>query len=121
MNLWNMFLTIVVIIAIDFPWLYFGSSMSGPMIKSIQGSDISLRWFPAFMVYVAVAYLVHLPKTNMEAFLLGLCVYGVYDGTNYASLKNYTLTFAVLDTLWGGTLFVLVHNALQYFKIKTLN
>jgi len=118
MNLLHGFYTILIIIAIDLPWLYFGSSMSGPMIKAIQGSDISLRWIPALLVYVAVAYLVHLPKTNMEAFLLGLCVYGVYDGTNYASLKDYTLTFAILDTLWGGTLFVLVHNALQYFKIK---
>lgn len=120
MNLWNTFLTLVIIIAVDLPWLYFGSNMSGAMIKSIQGSDISIRWIPSICVYIAVAYLVYLPKTNTEAFLLGLCVYGVYDGTNYATFKNYTMSFAILDSLWGGTLFLIVHNVLQYFKIKTL-
>lgn len=33
--------------------------------------------------------------------LLGFCLYGFYDLTNMATLKGYTLSLTVLDTLWG--------------------
>ena len=34
--------------------------------------------------------------------LFGWILFGVYDFTNYSTLKNYPLIFAVVDTLWGG-------------------
>ncbi|MDE3157076.1 MAG: DUF2177 family protein [Acidobacteriota bacterium] len=33
--------------------------------------------------------------------LLGLVVYGVYDFTNYSTLRDWPLTLAVVDTAWG--------------------
>ena len=42
-----------------------------------------------------------------DAFLLGVLIYGVYDFTNYATLKKWTLAFSIKDTLWGGTVFTL--------------
>jgi len=56
------------------------------------------------MVYLLLAYLLTVPRTVEEAFLLGAATYGVYDATNYATLKNYSPVFAVADTLWGGIL-----------------
>jgi uncharacterized membrane protein len=41
----------------------------------------------------------------LNAFLLGLVIYGVYASTNYAILKKWRPTLAVADTLWGGILF----------------
>jgi uncharacterized membrane protein len=84
------------------------------MVRKIQGKDIELKAGPAIVVYFALAYLALLPKTAMEAFLLGLCVYAVYDFTNLATLANYDWRFAVADSLWGGILFTIVHYALTY-------
>lgn len=113
----NYILTVLLLIAVDLPWLLLGSKMSKAMILSIQGSELKMRWAPGLLVYVALAYLIHLPKSSLDAFLLGLCTYAVYDFTNLATLNNYSLRFAIMDSLWGGTLFVIVYNLLKYFKI----
>jgi len=113
----NYIVTILLLIAVDLPWLALGSKTSKGMILSIQGSELKMRWLPGLLVYVALAYLIHLPKSSLEAFLLGLSTYAVYDFTNYATLTNYSLQFAVMDSLWGGTLFVIVHNLLKTFNM----
>jgi uncharacterized membrane protein len=117
MNFLNYLATIAIIIVVDLPWLMLGSKTSKAMILSIQGSELTIRWFAALVVYFALAYLAHLPKDNTEAFLLGLCIYAVYDFTNYSTLKNYSLKFAVMDSLWGGVLFVIVFNILKWLKL----
>ncbi len=40
--------------------------------------------------------------------LLGLIVYGVFDLTNLAILKNYPVPFVVADVAWGATVFGMV-------------
>lgn len=111
----NYLLAILLFIAVDSVWLYMGYSLSSRMIQNIQGSPISIRILPALLVYVALAYLVSIPKNSKDAFLLGLTVYGVYDLTNYATLKNYTVQFAIMDTIWGGILMSSVWNLLKFF------
>ena len=37
----------------------------------------------------------------IKGCILGLIMYGVYDGTNLATLNNYGLKEAILDTMWG--------------------
>ncbi len=44
----------------------------------------------------------------LESFYLGIFVYGIYDLTTMAILKNWKWYTVVMDTLWGGILFVLV-------------
>ena len=36
--------------------------------------------------------------------LLGLLAYGTYEFTNFATLRDWTPTQVVVDTLWGGVL-----------------
>ena len=105
--------TAALIAVLDLPWLFLSNTFSSGMIRKIQGSDLELRLEPAVVVYFALAYLAQLPKTYVEAFLLGLCVYAVYDFTNLSILKAYDWRFAVLDSLWGGILFTIVFHGLK--------
>jgi uncharacterized membrane protein len=41
----------------------------------------------------------------MEAALLGLVIYGVFDTVNYAIFSKYDLIIALKDAFWGATLF----------------
>jgi uncharacterized membrane protein len=107
-----------IIILVDLPWLVLGSKYSSSMIKDIQNSDLSVKWIPSIIVYIALSYLALLPKNNLEAFLLGSAIYAVYDFTNLATLNNYKTMFAVGDSLWGGVLFVTVFNVLKWLKIN---
>ena len=63
----------------------------------------------AYLLLVAGLYffIIKDRKNIIYAFLFGLFVYGVYDLTNYATLKNWTLEFVLKDTLWGGIVFAL--------------
>jgi uncharacterized membrane protein len=46
--------------------------------------------------------------------LFGLIVYGVYNGTNYATFTDYPLSTAAIDTLWGTFASALVSAVISY-------
>ena len=78
----------------------------------IQKSDITFKPLGAVICYVFLIFLldhfiISKNKSIFEAFMLGLCVYGVYGSTNYAVINDYPLKLMVTDTLWGGVLFAL--------------
>jgi uncharacterized membrane protein len=90
---------------IDAPWLYFTSTESLAMFKKIQGVPVRISIAPTIVVYIALAYLLIQQTSVYGAFLNGMAVYAVYDFTNLAIFKDYTLKMALMDTAWGGVLF----------------
>ena len=115
MNAQSLLLTALLALAIDIPWLYANLEWSGAVIRGIQGSAIKLRFAPAILVYIAIAYLVLKCSSPTEAALTGMAAYAIYDFTNYSTLTNYPLAFAVSDTLWGGALFWLIFTVRSSF------
>ena len=94
---------------IDLPYLYTVGPWAQSLFKVVQGgAPFQLRWSAALPVYLALAYLVSLSKSTVEAAAIGAATYAVYDFTNYATLTKYDINFAIVDTIWGGTLFALV-------------
>jgi len=43
-------------------------------------------------------------STFLIGSLFGFTVYGIYDFTNHAVMKNWPLTVSVLDIIWGSFL-----------------
>jgi uncharacterized membrane protein len=41
----------------------------------------------------------------LDAFLLGVMVYGVFETTSFVMFDNWTVPIILMDTLWGGVLF----------------
>ena len=108
-------LAFVLLLLVDFLYL---SVIGGPavrMFEAIQGSKVTFNYAAAAIVYVALAYLVTRPsiKSVAEAATIGAATYAVYDFTNLAIFRNYTVKFAMIDTAWGGALFAIVHLLLQ--------
>lgn len=70
-----------------------------------------VRWLPAALFYFGYpAALVVLalwppgqPRSHQiaRAALVGLVAYGVYDASNLATLRFWTVKLAVVDTAWG--------------------
>lgn len=108
MKLQTILLLSVTVLLVDLIWL----SLTGPkflsMVRSIQGSPSTPVFWAAIVVYLALGYLATIPTSYQSAFLLGLCVYAVYDFTNLALFKRYDWRIAVADSLWGGVLLTLV-------------
>ena len=105
------------------------SNISGPlfakMVKGIQKDEMKINIFGAIgsyllLILVLYKFIIVERKSPSDAFLLGFCIYGVFDFTNIAIFKNYSLLPALLDTLWGGVLFYIVtkitYGTLYYLK-----
>ena len=70
-----------------------------------------VRWVPAalfYFVYPAALVALALFPTGQplshqiaRAALVGLVAYGVYDASNLATLKSWTVKLALVDTVWG--------------------
>lgn len=95
-------------VLLDAPWLYLQSAWVQDFISEIQGGrSMNLRLWAGIPVYLALGYLVTQQTSAPRAFLAGLCTYAVYDFTQLFTLDRYPLTFAILDSLWGGFLMAL--------------
>ena len=105
-----MLLSAIVLISIDFVYLNVMKGYLENQLKSVQGSAVKFNYLGAALCYVflivGLNYFIIKPKRSVsDAFLLGIVIYGVYETTNYATFKNWSLLTVIIDTLWGGLLF----------------
>jgi uncharacterized membrane protein len=103
-----------VLALVDVPWLTLQMSTATTMFTKIQGSrELTMRLWAAPIVYAALAYLLVQMKSLKQAAASGVAVYAVYDFTNLLTFKDYNLSFAIQDTLWGGVLFSIAYSILE--------
>ena len=90
------------------------SNIGGPlfakMVNKIQKEDMKLNVFGAIgsyilLILVLYKFIILEKKPPSDAFLLGYCIYGIFDLTNIAIFKNYQIIPALVDIVWGGVLF----------------
>jgi uncharacterized membrane protein len=111
---WNWFIITVLVLIIDGTYLSLTSSPFRNMITRIQGSPMVINIYGAILAYVAIVILIFFftdGRKWWEIWLLGASTYGLFDATNYALFKGWNKWIALQDTIWGGTLFVLVCQA----------
>ncbi len=108
--------TILIMPIIDFVYLSLISSKFKEQILDIQKTEMTFRILPTIVCYIALVFALYYFVLNTElskgqkilnAFLLGLCIYAVYETTNYATIKNWKLDIVLIDTIWGGLLFAI--------------
>jgi uncharacterized membrane protein len=108
----------LLFIVCDLPWLYITRKWAQKMFEKIQGgAPLRVRWEGVPIVYVALAVLIQNARSTGEAGVIGVATYSIYEFTNYSTLANYDLQFAIADSLWGGALFILVRSAGIYFNL----
>jgi uncharacterized membrane protein len=107
MNLKLFIIFSVVLLTLDIFWLsYFGKTF-GKMIQNIQGSPMQLNYIGAIFAYIimilaytTLAYDNDKPN-YLKGAILGLAIYGVYDFTNYATIKGWDPKIFSIDIAWG--------------------
>ena len=103
----------LIFLGVDFIYLSLAKNYFNHQVKIIQGSPLQLNIPATIACYIFLTlgiyyFVIHKNFNYQETFLLGVFVYGVFDTTTMAIFKNWKLTTVIMDTLWGGTLFVLV-------------
>lgn len=81
-------------------------------VAKIQRTAMSINYEGAIFCYILLVFGLYYfilkdRKSVLDAFLLGIVIYGVYDTTTYAVFKKWSPLLAFIDTIWGGTLFAL--------------
>ena len=102
---------LVVMGVLDALWLgwlareFYKQELGALMTDSVRVVPAALYYllYPAAVVYLA---LTPAPASLLEAALrsavLGLAAFGVYDLTNLATLRGYTVTMTIVDIAWGS-------------------
>ena len=131
----------VIILALDAVFLTLAKDIFARQVMLVQGTAMKVNIPSAAICYILIVlglyYFVlrHIIVPNATsaaaaiqtmriddgmkaAFFLGILVYGVYETTTLAILRNWSPMTAVIDTTWGGTLFAL--SAYIFYKYKTL-
>ncbi len=87
-------------IAKDFYRRELGPLMADPI--RIGPAAIFYFGFPAGLIALALTPLpAGLGQAVLRSALLGLVAYGVYDMTNLATLRGWTVKLALVDMAWG--------------------
>lgn len=107
---YNILSTLVVLLLLDSVYLFSTSNYFNNLVEKIQGTRIEMKMVGVVFVYLVIAFglnyfIIERNGSVMDAFVLGLFVYGVYEFTNYSIFKKWDAKTVVMDTLWGGILF----------------
>jgi uncharacterized membrane protein len=112
-------ISIVALLVLDGIYIYLTHKIFADQIVNVQRVVMTLKPMGALVCYLLLIaglnyFIIQRNRSIPEAFFLGLVIYGVYDSTNYATLKKWEANVAIMDTLWGGSLFALT-TAITYY------
>jgi uncharacterized membrane protein len=102
----------IVMLILDAIYLNTFSQFFNNVVMRIQGSKIKFKLIGAVLCYIILIggldyFIISKKKSLMDAFLLGIVIYGVYETTTYAIFDKWSPMAVIIDTLWGGILFTL--------------
>ena len=113
-------ISIAILLVLDFLWIgFFMKNQYNKQIPQIQKTPMKVNFLYAVIAYVLMAVglvIFVIPNIRPEkrltdslyyGFLFGFVLYGVYDFTAAAVISKWNMKTAILDTLWGGTVFFL--------------
>lgn len=111
-NLKKLLISTFVLLALDFSYIQFSKKTFEEQIIKVQRVVMQIRPEGAVLCYLAITlginyFIIQPKKSPLDAFILGLVIYAVYETTNYATLKKWSPSLVVMDTIWGGILFAL--------------
>lgn len=119
----------LVIFIIDASMLTLLSNLWSDTIFKVQKEKPFFRIRYAIMSYILMTFGVYyfvyknINKNNwvndtlINGFLFGLVLYGVFDMTNLAIFKHYSIYTGLIDVLWGSIL-MSITTFLTYYLIE---
>jgi len=122
-------LAIFTLLVLDFIYVASVSVFYKRSIKFIQGGDdLKINIYPAIVCYIIMIIgLVFVIITQLSRYgslrslsyqnklkyalrfggVLGFVIYGVFNTTNLAIFKRYSIPLAIIDIVWGSLLYTI--------------
>jgi uncharacterized membrane protein len=127
MKVYSLIFAILSFLVIDYFWLTSNVDFYNETVKAIQNEPIQLNYQGAIISYLAIIFgfilfvVPNLDKSNKLFSAIkygggfGLISYAIFNGTNIAIFKKYSSKVALVDSIWGGTLYTLASLVYLYF------
>lgn len=121
MEIKKIILSAIILIIVDSVYLHLFSNFYGNIVNSIQNKPMKVKIYSAIICYLFLVFglnyfILNKNESLLSAFLLGIVIYGVFESTNMAIFENWGLLPFLLDTIWGGLLFLIT----TYISYKLL-
>lgn len=106
-------ISLLVMFPIDLIWLTLTKKIYDNWLSPFQrvlnipAAALVYLFIPFGLAYLVISkHIGEAPniKIIMEAFVYGVCSYSVYDLTNWATLKGWSVPMVITDIIWGGVL-----------------
>ena len=110
MNITQVIISGIIMLLLDSVYLSIFKNFFSNIVYGIQHSKLKFKILGSVLCYIFLIFglnyfIIDQKKSFLDAFLLGIVIYGVYETTTYALFDKWKLEAVVLDTLWGGILF----------------
>lgn len=105
--------SLIVLFPIDLVWLTLTKKIYDNWLSpydrvlNIPAAVLVYLFIPFGLAYLVISKNFGVqPNTKiiLDAFVYGVCSYSVYDLTNLATLKNWSVPMVITDIIWGGVL-----------------
>ena len=108
----EIFISTITLLILDGIYIYANLRAFEDQVINVQRVVLKARPLGFLICYLALIFglnyfIISKNRSPLDAFLLGLVIYAVYDSTNYTLFKQWSPMLAVTDALWGGILFAL--------------
>jgi uncharacterized membrane protein len=109
-------LSIIVLLLDIITLKYIIGPYFGDLINKIQSSPMKMNYISAIIAYILIIASIYIfiinnnfttNKKYILAFLLGIFIHGIYETTNKAIIKDWTWKAVIIDTIWGGLLYLI--------------
>lgn len=123
----NIIIIFFLIVVVDMIYISTFNSFFKKLFKKVQcGAPLTLKYWWVVVTYIfmslVIYYFGYIKKCSvLDIFILGVSIYGVYELTNYTTLKDWDLRMVFLDTIWGGILFATTFYVSNAFHSKIVN
>lgn len=123
MSAFTILICFLIMLILDLVWINTMMPMYSSMFNGVQDDVMTVKFGGAFVAYCLMfvsLWLVVFPSIARDttthnpfmlavkhAGLVGLIIYGIYNATNYATLKRYSSSVSFIDTIWGITVYTM--------------
>ena len=105
----------ITMLILDYFYLSGNKKYLNNVFTKVQGS-LNVKLIPAIFTYIIMIISINYfilqrykkltRQVLIDSFFLGFFIYSVYDLTNLATIKNWPIKMAIMDSLWGGLLYL---------------
>jgi uncharacterized membrane protein len=111
----------ILILVFDCFYLYGIRNIFSKQIIDVQRTPLQMDFLAAVLCYILIIvglyyFIIRENKSVLEAVMLGIVIYGIYELTTKAIITNWRWETVLLDTVWGGVLFGIVTAIFYQYK-----